>query len=255
MAAKPTTQLQWLAHDLPEYHRVLGAHPTLLDPLADMRDLDEQGRLTVLTDLFFRIFQHAAGLCVLLEHDVRTPALVVTRALFEASGTLGYLVTHKDQQFEALVLLAFSHLSKLEYFPNQKGLVAELEANLKRMPTRVVEEAKKRRKKHPKTWSGVSVKTVMTSGSIIGYDFVYGLLSAEVHASSIGELVKVVPGSTPGTVDISTALSILPVDVEALANYARRSLNDSLMILWTAMKGPAFSINTEDPKIWLTKRP
>jgi hypothetical protein len=254
MATKPATQLQWLRHDLAEYKRILDAHQTVFAPLADLRDLDEQGRLIVLTDLFFRIFQNAAGLCVLLEHDVRTPALVVTRALFEATGTLGYLVAHQNPQFEALVLLAHSHLSKLAHFPDQKDLVAEIKANLKRMPKRVVVEANKRKKNRPYTWSGKTIRKVMTSGAIEGYDFLYGFLSAEVHASSQGELVKVVPGDTPGTANMNTGLPILPADVEALANYARRALYDSLLILWNQLKGPNFKINTEDPKIWLGNR-
>lgn len=248
---RPTTELEWLGRDLPEYNRLLNESASAFSVLTDLRNMGRQRRLLVISDYFIRIFSLVSGLYVLLREEIRTPAVIITRAIFEAGGSMGYLVNHAHSEFEAAVLLTFSSLKKIRNFPDQAALVAEHERNIATMPGDVVAEARRRMKTPPRSWSGKSFKEMADNRGIDGYRTIYGILSEEVHGSAAGDHVRLLSTDTPGYLNVVTGRELSPEESETLANFGRRMLHHAFHITWQEFDAGPVQINSEDPQLWL----
>lgn len=246
---KPETQVEWLAWDLEEIDRAIEAHQEVFRALAGSDDVDRRRRLIVVADLFYRIRSLVQGMYVVVHEGLRTSSQVLARALYEAIGSLGYLVNHPHFQREALTWLAFSSLRLIEHFPGQQDLVEEHEELLRHMNTAAVAEARRRMKRKPYSWSGKGFKKMSAESDLKGYE-VYSMLSDDVHSGIVGEHLRVLAGDEPGMVSLHVGDSLPTSTQEVSANFARRALHDSFKIFWGQLGGPPVEIRTEDPRAW-----
>jgi hypothetical protein len=248
----PETQRQWLAHDLAEFRRLLDEHPQVLETLADVRDAERHTLLHIVAELYWRIWAHATAVGLLLNEQLFPSALVLSRAIFEALVTLGYLVKHRDSQNEAVILRAFSYQRDLKHFAHQANLVEEYTKVLAIMPEHLVEVAKERARKHPKTWSGKNVREMALAAGVNGYDPGYAVMSGEAHASAAGRYIRLDVDGRMMSIEASTAGT--EKENEALANMARRALHTAFLTMWDLFKGPKITIRSESPDEWLKKQ-
>ena len=246
------TQLDWLASDNREFRRLLDEHPNVLDVLADVRDPNRHATYLVVVELTWRLWIHAMGVEVLLREELYTSALVLQRAMFDAFVTLGYLVKHPQFQDEAVILLAYSYIRDLKHFSNQAELVKEYTQILARMPKHLVDTAKARAKKHPRTRSGKTVKEMAEAAGVSGYDPGYTSMSGEAHASAMGRHITTIQDGRIMNVDAGRKAT--DKEVQASANFARRFLHVSFRTLWHVFGGPKIEIRSENPDDWLKKQ-
>jgi len=247
--ALPSTQLEWLGYDTIELRRLLDSTPSFVAPLADFTDVDRHAKHLVVTDLTWRIWYLAMGIHLLLEQEIHSPAVVLTRALWEALAALGYLVKHPKFPDEAVILMAFSYLDQVKQFAHQAELVKERTEILARMPPKLVAEARRRATTRPFTWSGLNMRQVAAAGDMKGYAEAYGYFSTETHGTLMGEHVKVVRADD-GKAHIKTGRTVDPKSVESLANFARRSLHSAFKIMWRVLDAPPVVFHGEDPELW-----
>ena len=247
--ATPSTQLEWLGYDTIELRRLLDATPSFVAPLADLTDLGRHAKYLVVADLTWRVWYLAMGIHLLLEQEIRSPAIALGRSVWEALATLGYLVKHAQFEDEAVILLAYSYLDQRKQFAHQPNLVQERDALLARIPAKLVAEAKQRAAKHPKTWSGLRWREVAAAGDVTGYDEAYGYFSTESHGTLVGEHVKVVR-TAEGRGQIKMGRELSPESVESLANFTRRSLHSAFKIMWRVLDAPPVVFRGEDPEVW-----
>jgi hypothetical protein len=245
----PTTQLELLAWDLEELDRVIESHQEALIVLADFTDVDRQRQRLVIADLFYRIVSLVHGLYAVLHEEIRTPAQVLSRALYEAIGTLGYLVNHPNYQHEALTWLAFSSLRLIQHFPTQRDFVDEHERLLEGMHPKAVADARKRIKRKPYTWSGKRFEKMASESGLKGYA-IYALLSDDVHSGIVGEHMRILPAADARMVTLQAGQSLPESTKENSANFARRALHDSFKIFWGQIDGPPVELRSEDPRSW-----
>jgi hypothetical protein len=244
------SQLGWLEHDRVEVRRLLTVDATLFDPLADLTDLRRHTLHFVIADLFWQIWHHAIAVEVLLREELGTSTVVVQRALYEAISTMNYLHVHPNRAVEAEVLLASTYLRDIAVFADQNEVREEREAILSRMPADSVNTARRRLATRPNTWSGKNIRQMMADANITGYETLYRHLSSKAHAGVVGEHVRIegTEGST-GTIHLGPTVSAK--NVEAHANFARRGLHGSLLILWDYFgRGRPLHMQSSDPFAW-----
>ncbi|MDQ6768886.1 MAG: DUF5677 domain-containing protein [Gemmatimonadota bacterium] len=245
----PLTQSELLNSDVKELRRVLDTHPEFARPLADFTDVNRHGHYVIVADLVWQIWYLAMGTNVLLREELGLPLVAVQRMLFEAMVTLGYLMRHQASQDEALMLLAYSHLKEIKTFPSQPAVTEERRALLSRMPTHLVEEARRRLAKG-RSWSGKSIKKMAEESGVLGYAETYGFLSAVAHIEMVGHHVRVTRGED-GLAHIEMGQSISDAEAEAHANFARRALHFAFRAMWGLFQGPSIQLRSEDPEKWL----
>lgn len=243
------TELQWLSHDLLEYRRILGTNKAALAPLGDTTDPDRHTRYLVIADLWWRIWDLAGAIALLLEHEFYTPAVPLIRAQFDALATVGYLAKHPNAQDESVIFLAYSYIKQCEHFAHQAELVNELSGILARMPGHLVAKARCRASRRPHTWSGLTNRKLAATGDVTGYDQAYGYFSGETHASLPGQYVRIVPTGN-GMATIQTGTRVQAEDVESMANFARRSLHSAFKVMWAIFDAPPIRINSKNPADW-----
>lgn len=242
------SELEWLDNDIQEIRRLFETNPQLFQSLADVHDPDRHARYLVVADLTWQIWHHAAGVYVLLREGIYTSMLVIQRAIFEALVTLAYIVKHPDSQNEAVVLLAHSYIQDINHFSHQQELVKERSEILTRMPAHLVERARSRAEKQPRTWSGKTIRQMANEAGIEGYSPTYRFMSAEAHATAIGRHVRTL--RTGDIMKIETGRQVTPEEVEAAANFARRALHAAFKIMWSVFDGPSITISSTDPEGW-----
>jgi hypothetical protein len=252
--ALPSTQLQWLGYDTIELRRLLDSTPSFVAPLADFTDVDRHAKHLVVADLTWRIWHLAMGIHLLLEHEIPSPAVVLTRALWEALATVAYLVQHPKFQDEAIILLAFSFLEQAKQFAHQPELVKERTEILDRMPATLVAEARRRAARKPFTWSGLNMRQLSAAGRMKGYAEAYAYFSTETHGTLMGEHVKVVRGDD-GKAHITTGRTLDPKTIESLANFARRSLHAAFKTMWGVLDAPPVVFHGDNPETWQKAQP
>jgi len=249
------SQLEWLEHDRKEMRRLLAEDATLFEPLADTTDPRAHTLYLVIADLFWQVWYHAIAVEVLLREELTTTVVVVQRALYEAIATLAYLHSHPNRSSEAEVLLASTYVRQLALFGEQKQVREEREEILARMPPDSVNTARQRLSKGRRTWTGKSIREMMTAANVTGYDTLYSYLSSKTHAGIAGEHVRILRGTgSMATIHIGSTISTN--DVEAHANFARRALHGSLQILWEHFgRGRPLTIHSANPFEWAMPRP
>lgn len=245
----PHSEQDLLHHDIAEIRRLLDTHREVLERLADMRDPARHTYLSIVAELFFRMWVHAAAVDVLLRENLFPSTLVVMRSIFDALVVMGYLVKHPDSKNEAVILRAFSYLRDIKDYAHQTELVTEYTRVLSIMPPELVALAKRRSENRPWTWSGKTVKRMAIETGIQGYDAGYSSMSGEAHASAMGRLVQTIPEGK--MVNITTGRPMTPKEVEASANYARRALHTAFLTMWGEFDGPKMTIHSKDPYLWL----
>jgi hypothetical protein len=251
MTADPT-ELDWLASDTQEIRRLLDEHPDVLKPLADVTDPNQHAKYLVVAELTWRIWMHAMAVEVLLRQELYTPALVVQRAIFEALTTYGYLVSHENFQDEAVILLAYSFMRDIQHFSHQANLVKEHTAILERMPKHLVEIAKARTKKRPRTWSGKTVKEMAEVAGVSGYDPLYRYMSGEAHASAMGRHIRTAQEGP--MMKIHLGRDATEKEIQSSANFARRALHAAFKKMWDIFGGSKITIRSKDPEVWLQEQ-
>jgi hypothetical protein len=174
---------------------------------------------------------------------------VAQRAAFEGVMSLGYLTTRANLEEEAQLFLAHSFLRELATFPDQPDLVAERTRNLERIPDHLRTIAKKRLATRPHTWSGQTFKAMAEEGGVAGYDEGYRYLCGEAHVSILGTHVRVLTREDGGT-RIVTGREIDAEEIEAHANFARRTLHGAFRVLWKVFDATPVNVNSEDPSLW-----
>lgn len=246
------TQVEWLAEDIPEMRRLVDfALPSFLPLLTDRTDPERTAKYLVTADLVWRIWYLAIAIQVLLAQELYSPANVLTRSLWEAMATLAYLVKHPKFPDEALILLAFSFQKLVEQSPHQPELVKERTAILARMPAKLVDEARRRAKTKPFTWSGKTARQLGDAAGVTGHAQSYPFLSSEVHGTLVGENIKIIaPQKGEKKGEIKFGRQPGPRDIEALANFARRALHGAFKIMWRVFNGPKVQVQTPDPDLW-----
>lgn len=243
------TQLELLEADLTETQRLINENIEVFRVLGDLTDLTHQNYLSVVVDLRWRVLYHVLGVRELIKEKLWDPLIVVQRAIFETIATLSYLTRLPNSEEEALVLRAYTQLKQLKIFSDQSEIVDDRRQLLSRMPPKAVAVAKKRLQTKPYTWSGMTIRQMAEIGKITGYFTMYDYLSAEAHASIIGEHVQIIDHGN-GIATIEFGREIPSRDIEAHANYARRAIKHSFRIMWNIFNGPTVQILTPDPDEW-----
>src|SRR5687768_8222364 len=175
------TELEWLEHDGLEMRRLLTEDPKLFEPLADFTDPRQHTLHLVIADLFWQVWYHAMAVEVLLTEQLETSAVVVQRALYEAIAAISYIHHHQDRAAEAEILLASTYLKQVRLLTDQPTLIKERQEILARIPGKTVKVARERLSKKPFTWSGKSIRAMMSAANVTGYDTLYAYLSAKAH--------------------------------------------------------------------------
>lgn len=246
----PSSELEWLEHDIGEIRRIIDANDGLLAPLGDLTDVPEHTLRFVTADLFWQIWYHAMAVHSLLREDLKNPLAAVQRALFEAISTLGYLHRHPNRAAEATVLLATTYIRDQLYYFDQPTLVAERTELLARMPEDLVALGRQRLAKHPKTWSGRTVQQLSSGAGVDGYDRLYRILSSHAHAGIVGHHVQLTIDDD-GKMNVRTGGGLRLEEVEANANFARRALHDSLKVLLLHLgTSGQIEFHSTDPRLW-----
>ena len=242
------SQLAWLKRDIGVYRDLVAGKPELLGRLGDLTDPVRHNFYNVVADLYWISIHHALGVVSLLEEELRTPAVVVQRALYETAVSLKYLVTRPDPNGEALTYRAYSFLKELEFFAGDSALVADRERVLAIVPEEAVAEARKRIGKR-QSWSGQNMKVMAERAGFTGYEL-YGWLSEEGHSRVIGYHARLEKtGEDKGVVRLGRPLE--QAEVENMANFARRMLSFSFMAFWSAFEGGPVDLKTSDPHAWV----
>jgi len=243
------SELELLGSDIREIHRIVADNSSVFESLADFTDLAGQTRRMIITDLVFVIYHHVMGIHELLNEELRAPAVVVLRALFEAVVTLAYLVSHQTAEDEATILFAYSHLRQVGAFATDAALVADRQAILARMPGRLVTEAQRRMRTKPRSWSGKTIEQMAREAKVPGYETFYRYASAEAHISIVGEHVRVERVSDTEA-RLVTGRDFSPGEIDGMANFARRQLHGAFKTMWGVLDGPKITFHSTDPALW-----
>lgn len=247
--ASIVTQERWLANDCDEIVRLVDSSQ-LFAKLIAQRDLPTHALRLVVADLAWQVLTHTKGISVLLEHRLRAPLLVAQRACFEGLISLAYLVQHADAKSESQAFLAHSFINKIESLSEDSEFLRERERNLARIPDAIVEVARSRRSKHPRTWSGPTIKEMAKAGHVTGYESGYRFLSREAHLTVIGSHVRVFEREEGGF-RVIAGRELEDFEAESQANFARRNLHSTFRLLWHALEGGDVQVRSEDPAVWL----
>lgn len=245
-----TSEQERLSHDVPYFADLARSDVTILGAAANATDLATHGYLIVVNDLFWQIQQYCAGVSALLPHDIQPALHTVLRGLYEAAATLQFLEKQPNKEREAGILLAYSYLLDLKELPHDPVATRERQVILGRMPPDVVDEARKRSARHPRTWSGRKQTELLRESMIGGVPELYGPLSGSAHASRAGRYyrLELMQGDE---IRIHTGRSIPHDERELCANFARRLLHGAFKIMWRANGGAPTRLETSDPEEWL----
>jgi hypothetical protein len=244
-APKPVSQVQWLGRDLYVIRAAIEADPARFRPLVDVSDPQSQNFHSVVASLFWRAYDHAAGAQQLLAAGLRTPLLVVQRALLECTIAAEYLAEHQSSHVEAAIYRACSILREIELVPLDEAALQERQRILAAMLPALVEEASRRKKGWG--WSGRSFKKMAELTGFSSYE-VYEYLSEFAHAR-IGEQVQLVP-MADGRRAVRFGQDFDALELEYAANFARRMLFRALHALRTAFNWETIDLATSDPEAW-----
>ena len=243
---KPS-QLALLQHDVLVYRDLMLEKPGLLAPLGDLRDKDRQNLNAVVADLYWLAIHHAMGVVQLLQQDLRSPLVVVLRALYETVVSLRYVTSRPDPIFEALVYRAYSFLLEVKFFPDDKTLVADRHRVLAEMPQQAVQLAKER-VAGTRGWSGQNMRSMAENAGFSGYEL-YAWLSEEGHSRVIGQHVRL-ETTQQNTAHLCFGSPLEESERENMANFARRMLNHAFASFWRQFSGDVVNIQTTDPHKW-----
>ncbi len=244
-----SSQLALLEQDLAHIAANINAHGDVFAEIAKRENIVAQCYGQVLGDLLARMQQLAASILVLLPERMELPLVVLGRALFEASVTFNYLRWHPARQTEAAILFAYTWLRDMEDYADEPELKRERESVLQRLPEDVVATASSRAQKHPRTWSGKTIKAMAAEGRMRGYERAYSLLSGHAHSSRAGRYVRFVPDA-PGVVELRIDFDIPASEVEVLANFARRIIHNGAAFVWSELTGQPLDFSSADPETW-----
>ena len=241
------TELEWLHSDVREIRRILDTHQDVFRPLAEEEDPNAGAKYLVVGDLTFQIWGHVVAVEVLLREELYSSAFLILRAIFESLGNLVYLVRHEVFQDEAVIYIAFTYINDIAQYPTS-AVMKERAAILDLMPVQLVETARLRSRKHPKTWSGKSVKQLAETVGLMGYETFYRAASSEVHGTAFGRHFRVRADSKEGAIKIGREMSTM--EVESSANFARRSLHNAFHAFWKVFDGPKIKLRSTNPEEW-----
>ena len=244
------TELAQLRHDVEVFGRVLATAPDLLKPLADFTDSDKHAQYLVVANLAWQIWEYALSVEALLRQELHSSAIIILRSAYETVATLAYIAKHDKSQDEAVICLAFSYVRQVEYFKGQPLFVDEVNGILNKMPKHLVEEAQRRSKTKPWTWSGLNMRELTEAATMTGYAEAYGYFSAETHGTMLGQHVRIV-NQGDGTAKLEAGRKISAESVESAANMARRLFHSAFKILWEVFNGPRIQFPSTDPDEWV----
>ena len=247
------SELDKLRHDVQVFGQILTSTPDWLKPLADLTDPDRHARYLVVANLAWQIWEFAIAVEELLREELHASAIIILRSAYETLSTLAYIAQHDRSQDEAIICLAFSYIRQLAYFKHQADFVASITDILNKMPKSLVDEARRRSKTKPWTWSGLNMRQLARAGSMTGYDEAYGYFSSETHGTMIGHQVRVLR-EAGGLGRIQTGRKASPSSVESAANMARRMFHSAFKILWRVFDAPPIKFPTTDPELWVRSK-
>jgi hypothetical protein len=247
------SELDRLRHDVEVFAGILTSTPDWLKPLADLTDTDRHARYLVVANLAWQIWEFAIAVELLLREELHASAIIVLRSAYETLVSLAYIANHNRSQDEAIICLAFSYIRQVEYFQHQADFVANITDILNRMPRRLVDEARKRDKTKPWTWSGLNMRQLAKAAKVTGYDEAYGYFSSESHGTMIGHQVRIVR-EADGSGRIQTGRKVSDLSVESAANMARRMFHSAFKTLWRVFDAPPITFPTTDPEAWVRNK-
>lgn len=189
-------------------------------------------------DLWRRCAEHCRSVALLLDLGGWGPAIVVNRAAYEVAVNLMYVVNHGNKVENAVHYRARSLLEVADFFGSQPA-GQEAKHILDRLPARIVEEARRRRRDR-RPWSGKTLKEMAEAIGVIGHDTLYGFMSWEAHGRIAG--YDVVEKSGEGDIRVlEFSRKVTDEERAALASNARltlRTVYNTLGRDWVGMSPP-----------------
>ncbi len=239
------TEVELLSQDIlliTEAFRGLTSKNVLESPTSDHAEY-----FTIVIDLWGKCLSRCMAVPVLLKECLFEPALILTRAAYEAAINLKWLVTMGSKHENALLARAYTYLEVADGFKNIPSDEAAQEAEriLQRMPPEIVRKARQRARAKA-GWSGVPLLDMARRVGFRGHRAIYAFLSRATHPRSLGYDVQerarhgdrfVLEYRTPG--DSS--------EVEALANFTRRLIHAMYEIVAADFYGEVPKLPTPDP--------
>jgi hypothetical protein len=241
-----TTELDHLATDLETLAATINSRAHVLAAIAQRSSVLSQAYGHVLADQLVRVHQLCASIVLLLPAGMEFPIVVLGRALFEATTTLFYLKHHDEPETEAAILFAYTWLRDISEHESDRELTNERVLALKKLPDRVVAIASERAARHPRTWSGKSIRQMAEEAKVQGYDEAYGLISGHVHSARTGRYVRFVP-SGPSQIQVEVDHDMSSEEIDVMANFARRVLRSSAGFVWEELSGESVNFVTPAP--------
>jgi len=238
-------QADWLANDLNALRAAIEAEPERLSSLGDYSDTDRQNYLSVVAEFFWRSYGLAGGAQKVLAAHLRTPLLVVQRALFESTISVMYLTGHPNPVQEALIYRACSILREIDLVPLDAHGLASSRAALAALPNDLVTEAERR--KRGRGWTGKKWKQL---GVAVGFNdySIYEYLSEYAHGK-IGAHVRVGVNDEGGC-QLAFGDPFAPGEHDYAANFTHRMLFHSFDALRLAFDWNAVNLRTNNPYDW-----
>jgi hypothetical protein len=240
----PRPEADWLARDLVAIRRAVELEAERFRSIHASADLRRRNYHTVVAEFFWRSYNLAAGAQKVLAAHLRTPLMVIQRALFEATVSAMYLAHHPDPESEAVIYRVCVLSRELELTPLTQAEIAERQAALASFPADLVAEADRRRS--GRGWTGNSWKKL---GDEVGFsDYsVYEYLSEYAHGK-LGDHVRL--DRSGSVVRIMFGDPFAPLEHDYAANFARRMLFHSFDALRFAYEWEQVNLDTSDPMKW-----
>jgi hypothetical protein len=239
------SQVEWLAQDLRAFRTLVEENGARFASISDDSEPLKQNYHAVATEFFWRTYYLAAGARMMLAATLRTPMVVLQRALYESTVSAMHLAQHAEPEREALIYRACSYFREMVVLAPPQERVDVLNAALARMPDDVVEVAKKRHGGWG--WTGMNWKQLGESVGFREYA-VYSYLSEYSH-SRIGNHVQIVRDAE-GNRQLQFGDAYSAEENEHAANFTRRMLFLSFDAVRKAFEWEVVNISTQDPMKW-----
>lgn len=234
-AADPT-EVEWLLHDVRLIHAA--CQRTSAEQVGDLPTLDHGRYVAIAGDLWQKLVNHCQAVGILLSAGLFDSALIVNRAVYEATINLIYLMTVGDkmanaQLFETRMVIDFAEI----YSDRPPPLGA--------IPPDVLAGAR-RYKKDRKLWSGKTLTEMASVIGLVGHKTVYAVQSFIAHSriGGLGIEKKVHPDDT---VEWLYGGAANPRDVKAVANHTRRMLHKVYSVVTKDFYGMIPKLATTNP--------
>jgi hypothetical protein len=244
ISLEKATELQLLAYDVQLIQHV--GEQTARQHIIDVPTEDHARYFAIAGDLWVKLLSHCQAVSVLLP-DLFDPAVVVSRAAYEAGITLVYLMTVGDKLANARLYEARTVLEVLETyaaFQSDPGIV-DAQRRAPQIDAVTMNEARHRKAKR-RPWSGKTVAEMATAIKVEGHKAAYSIQSWAAH-SSVGGWRGDISSAGDGTVRWQWGKPASQRNVQAVANHTRRTLHSVYQIFLPDVYGVLPKLATLDP--------